>query len=72
MRKLPGPTRADERCSQAVLDFLANTDVGRTSGPPVAGEEDEAASEASEWEARKQAEREWERMEEEVRLGAEL
>ena len=40
---------ADERCSQAVLDFLANTDVGRTSGPPVAEEEDEAASEASEW-----------------------
>ena len=41
------------------LDFLANTDVGRTSGPPVAGEEDEAASEASEWEAREQAERDW-------------
>jgi len=31
---------ADERCSQAVLAFLANTDDGRTSGPPVAGEED--------------------------------
>jgi len=54
-----------------VLDFLANTDVGRTSGPPVAGEEGEAASEASEWEAREQAERDWERMGE-VRLGAEL
>ena len=35
-------------------------------------EEDEAANEASEWEAREQAERDWERMEEEVRLGAEL
>jgi len=44
------------RCSQAVLDFLANTDVGRAPGPPVAGGEDEAASEASEWEAREQAE----------------
>jgi len=83
-RKLPGPgptwgrdrtsiaeLLADEGCSQAVLDFLANTDVGRTSAPPVAGEEDEAASEASEWEARKQAERDWERMEA-VRLGVEL
>jgi len=39
------------------------------SGPPVAGEEDEAASEASEWEAREQAERDWEGIEEEVRLG---
>jgi len=29
---------------------LANTDVGRTPGPPVAGEEDSEASEASEWE----------------------
>jgi len=45
-RKLPGPIRgkvrtkiaelfADERCSQALLDFLATTDVGRTAGPPV-------------------------------------
>jgi len=60
-RKLPGPTRArdrtntaellaDERCSQAVLDFLATTDVSRTAGPPVANEEDDTASEASEWE----------------------
>jgi len=58
-RKLPGPTQGrdrtniaellvDERCSQAVLAFLANTDVGRTSDPPVAGEEDREASEASE------------------------
>jgi len=48
---------ADERCSQAVLDFLATTDVGRTSGPTVAADEDGAASEASEWDAREQAER---------------
>ena len=71
-RKLPGPLwgrdrtsiaelLADERCSQAVLDFLATTDVGRMSDPPV-------TSEASEWEAREQAERAWERREEE-RLG---
>jgi len=43
-RKLPGPTRGkdrtkiaelftDERCSQALLDFLAATDVGRAVGP---------------------------------------
>jgi len=67
-RKLPGPLRgwdrtsiaellADERCSQAVLDSLATTDVGRTSGPLVASEEEDAVSEASEWEAREQAER---------------
>jgi len=78
-RKLPGPTRgrdrtsiaellADEQCSQAVLEFLATTDVGRTSGPPVAGEGGAAASEASEWEEREQAERAWERREEEERL----
>ena len=57
-KKLPGPTRdrdrtkiaellADERCNQAVLQFLATTDVGRTSGPPVAEDEEDAASEAS-------------------------
>jgi len=59
---------ADERCSQAVLEFLATTDVGRTSGPPVADEDEDAACEASEWEAREHAERAWERREEE-RLG---
>jgi len=67
-RKLPGPARgrdrtniakllADQRCSQAVLTFLATTDVGRTSGPPAADENEDAASEASEWEAREQEER---------------
>jgi len=62
-RKLPGPTRerhkpsiaellADRRCSQAVLDFLENTDVGRTSGPPVAEREERLAemrAEAERW-----------------------
>jgi len=58
-RKLPGPTRgrdrtkitelfADERCSQAILGFLATTDVGRTTGPLVAEAAGAAASEASE------------------------
>ena len=65
-------SRTSGAARRYVLDFLANADVGRTSGPLVAGEEDEAASEASEWEAREQAERGWERTEEEVRLGAEL
>jgi len=55
---------ADERCSQAVLEFLATTEVGRTSGPPVADEDEDAASEPSEWEAWEQAERAWERREE--------
>ena len=73
-RKLPGPTRsrdrisiaellADERCSQAVLQFFVTTDVGRTPGPLVAEDEEDAASEASEWEARDQAEWAWERRE---------
>ena len=75
-RKLPGPTRgkgrtksaelfAGERCSQALLDSLATTDVGRTAGPPVAEEGEEGASEASEWEDREQL------REEEERLGGE-
>jgi len=45
-----------------VLDFLATTDVGRASGPPVASGGEDAASEASEWEPREQAERAWERI----------
>jgi len=79
-KKLPGPTRrrdrtsiaellADERCSQAVLQFFATTDVGRTSGPPVAEDEEDAASAASEWEERDQAERLEEMRAVEVRLG---
>ena len=52
-----------------MLEFLANTDVGRTSGPPVAGEGDDEASEASEWEERERAERLEEMRAEEERLG---
>jgi len=48
---------ADERCSQAVLVFLATTDVGRTPGPPAAGDGDGEASEASESEGRECEER---------------
>jgi len=66
-KKLPGPTPgrdrtkiaqlfADERRSQAILDFLATTDFGRTAGPPVAEEGEGADSEASEWEDREREE----------------
>jgi len=55
-QKAPGPTRtrgrtkvaelsADERCSRAILDFLATTEVSKTAGPPV-GSGKEAVSEA--------------------------
>jgi len=47
---------ADERCSQAVLDFLNATDVGRR----VLAEESEGSG-ASEWELRERREREEER-----------
>jgi len=56
---------ADERCSQAVLDFLAATDVGRR-GPA----EEDAGSEAPEWELRESQEREEEREAEAEELGA--
>ena len=45
---------ADERCSKAILGFLATTEVGRTAGLPVADEE--LGSEASEWEKREREE----------------
>jgi len=60
-RNRPGQDRfkiselfTDERCSKAILDFLATTEVGRTAGPPVADEE--PGSEASEWEKREREE----------------
>ena len=51
---------ADERCGQAVLDFLSTTDVGRLVPPRK--KEDDAVSEVSEWELRERRERqeEWE------------
>ena len=58
---------ADERCSQAVPDFLTATDVGRR----VLAEED-AGSEASEWELREHREQEEEGEAKAEELGAEL
>jgi len=58
---------ADERCGQAVLDFLSTTDVGGLV-PPL--EESDAASEASEWELRERRERAEEREAEAEVLGA--
>jgi len=60
-QKAPGDeiapkSRSCSQTSEAVLVFLATTDVGRTSGPPVAEEGDGAASEASEWEIREREE----------------
>jgi hypothetical protein len=49
---------ADERCSQAILDFLTTTDVGRLAPKPA---EEDAQSETSEWEHRERNEREEER-----------
>jgi len=51
----------DQRSNQTVLTFLATTDVGPMSGPPTTDEDEDAASDASEWEAREQEERAWER-----------
>jgi hypothetical protein len=60
-----GDLLADERCSQAVFDFLSTTDVGKR----VTAEEG-AGSEASEWELRERREREAEREVEAGELGA--
>ena len=56
---------ADRRYSQAVLNFLASTEVRKTA--PAADED--ARSEASEWELRERAEREEERRAEAETLG---
>ena len=59
---------ADERCGQAVLDFLSSTDVVRLV--PSLKEEDGAGSEASEWELRERRGRQEEREGEVEALGA--
>jgi hypothetical protein len=59
---------ADKRCSRAVLDFLATTDVGRRVPAPA---EEDAQIEALEWELRERREREEERRAEAEELGAE-
>ena len=61
---------ADPRCSQAILDFLATTQVGRRVPKPEEEEED-AQSEASEWELREREERDKERRERDEAMGAE-
>jgi hypothetical protein len=62
---------ADERCNRAlaVLDFLSTTDVGRLVPAPA---EEDAQSEASDWELRERREREEERRAEAEGLGAEV
>jgi len=57
---------ADKRCSQAVLDFLSTTEVGR-----LVPTEEGAESEASGWEIRQRQEREEERRPEALGLGRE-
>jgi len=59
---------AEQRCSQALLDFLTTTDVGRIVLP--AGEEADAGSEVLEWELQECREREEERRVEAEELGA--
>jgi hypothetical protein len=58
---------ADDRCSQAVLRLLSTTDIGRLVPDPA---EEEAQSEASEWELRERREREEESRQEAEMLGA--
>jgi len=79
-KKLPGPTRsrdrtkvaglfADERCSQAILDFL--DDRRRKDGRPTGSRRGRMrASEASEWEDR-ECEEQLALLREEERLGGE-
>ena len=59
---------AEKECSQAVLDFLSSTDVGKTVPAAAA---DDAGSEASEWELRERREWEEEREAEAEVLGVE-
>ena len=59
---------ADERCGQAVLDFLSSTDVGRLVSPLK--KDDDAGSEVTEWELRERRERQEEREGEAEALGA--
>jgi len=64
IRDLP----ADTRCNRSVLDFLSTADVGRLVPAPA---EEDARSEASEWELRERKEWEEERRVEAEELGAE-
>jgi len=59
---------AERTCSQALLDFLSSTDIGKIV---PAEEGDDAESEASEWELWERAEQEEERRVEAETLGME-
>src|SRR5258705_4912475 len=59
---------ADPRCNQVFLDFLATTQVGRRVAKPEEENED-AQSEASEWELREREERDEERRRRDEALG---
>jgi len=59
---------ADQRCSWAVLDFLASMEVGKT----VPAVEEDTRSEVSEWELQERAEQEEERSAESEALGMEV
>ena len=61
---------AERTCSQALLDFLSSTDIGKIM--PADPEGDDAESEASEWELRERAEQEEERRVEVETLGMEV
>jgi len=65
---LPHSLYPRARCSQAILDFLASTQVGRRAPKPE--EEEDAQSEASEWELREREERDEERRQREAEMGA--
>jgi len=60
---------ADDRCIRAELDFLSTTEVG---GLNLAAAEEDAQSEASEWELQERREREEEREIEAERLGTKV
>jgi hypothetical protein len=60
---------ADERCSRVVLDFLSTTAVGRLVPDPA---EEDAHSEASQWEFRARRERAEARRVEAEGLGAKV
>ena len=60
---------AERTCSQALLDFLSSTDIGKIV---PAEEGDNAESEASEWKLRERAEQEEERRVEAETLGMEV
>ena len=62
---------ADPRCSQAILGFLASTQVVGRRVPTPEEEEEDAQSEASEWDLREREERNEERRQRDAAMGEE-